>query len=57
MTKIINNEVRPRRDEFGRIICECCGNHPVDRDNEQQLCENCYEELNRPWYSDFVGDR
>lgn len=55
MDKLINNEVRPRRDEFGRILCECC-DRPTEL-IEEGLCESCQNELNRPWDSDFIGYR
>lgn len=58
MGKIINNEVWPRRNEFGDKLCACCGNFWISDDDEiaaQELCDRCHAEINAP--DDIVGWR
>lgn len=49
MEKLINNEIRPRRDEFGNIYCECCGDQFLSDDPKiaaEGLCDRCNREIN-----------
>lgn len=49
MEKLINNAVRPRKDEFGRIICDCCGTQVISDDPgiaKEMLCDRCADEIN-----------
>lgn len=49
MEKLINNEARPRKDEFERIICDCCGSNEISDDDDiadEMLCDICFEMIN-----------
>lgn len=57
MKKLINNAVRPRKDEFGRIICDCCGTQVISDDPEiaeEGLCDRCADEINN---EEIIGYR
>lgn len=58
MQKLINNAIRPRKDEFGRIICDCCGTQVISDDPEiaaDMLCDRCNREINED--AEIIGWR